>query len=235
MAPARGYNCFIFEGPGQGGMLYEHRRAMRPDYEVPFAAAFDWLLARDGVDPAAVALIGRSFGGYLGPRAAAFEPRIAALVADPGQYDFASRMRLMFQGEDPASGDQFQKLLDADPEVDERLQRLLAGARNTEWYGARMATLGTTTVGEFMRRQLDFTLEGVVAGIRCPTLLTEGEGDFAGQSHVLYDHLQTKKELKTFSEAEGAGGHCEGLGATLFEGYVFDWLDEVLGTAAPRD
>ena len=34
-------------------------------------------------------------------------------------------------------------------------------------------------------------------------------------------------------EAEGAGGHCEGLGATLWEDAVFDWLDRTLpGRAA---
>ena len=49
---------------------------------MPFAAAFDWLSAQDGVDPGAVAIIGRFLGGYLGPRAAAIEPRIAALAAD---------------------------------------------------------------------------------------------------------------------------------------------------------
>jgi len=40
---------------------------------VPFAAAFDWLSAQDGVDPGAVAIIGRSFGG-LDPRAMADSP-----------------------------------------------------------------------------------------------------------------------------------------------------------------
>ena len=39
-------------------------------------------------------------------------------------------------------------------------------------------------------------------------------------------------EIVHGAQAEGAGGHCEGLGATLFEGYAFDWLDDVLG--APR-
>jgi hypothetical protein len=51
MALPRGYNFFVFEGPGQGGMLFEHRRAFRPDFEVSFGAAFEWLLAQDGVDP----------------------------------------------------------------------------------------------------------------------------------------------------------------------------------------
>lgn len=235
MALARGYNFFVFEGPGQGGMLFEHRRAFRPDFEVPFAAAFEWLLAQGGVDPNAVAVIGRSFAGYLGPRAAAFEPRLAALVADPGQYDFASRVGIMAKGLSAASPDDFlAKLTARDPDLDAELQALLDGSRNVEWYGSRMAAMGATSVGDFIRKQLTFTLEGVAADIRCPTLLTEGEGDFASQSQLLYDHLRCEKHLKRFTEAEGGGGHCEGFGATLFEGYVFDWLDEVLARQVPE-
>ncbi|WP_431235292.1 alpha/beta hydrolase family protein [Mycolicibacterium psychrotolerans] len=226
MALARGYNFFVFEGPGQGGMLYEHRVAMRPDFEVPFAAAFNWLIDQPGVDPDRVAIIGRSFGGYLGPRAAAFEPRIAALVADPGQFDFASRIAKMV-----GTTEHLQKIIDADPDVDAQLEALYNGPRNTEWYGSRMATLGAATVGDWIRRQLTYELGDCVGSIACPTLITEGEGDFAAQGETLYNHLQPaiRKELKRFSEAEGAGGHCEGLGATLFEGYAFDWLDDVLG------
>jgi dienelactone hydrolase len=229
MALARGYNFFVFEGPGQGGMLFEHRRAFRPDFEVPFGAAFEWLLAQAGVDPDAVAVIGRSFGGYLGPRAAAFEPRVAALVADPGQYDFASRVGVMAKGLSAANPDDFLvKLMSADPDLDAELQSLLAGSHNLEWYGSRMAAMGATGVGDFIRTQLTFSLEGIATDIGCPTLLTEGEGDFASQSQLLYDHLRCEKVLKQFTEAEGAGGHCEGFGATLFEGYVFDWLDEIV-------
>jgi hypothetical protein len=229
MALPRGYNFFVFEGPGQGGTLFEHRRPFRPDFEVPFGAAFGWLLAQDGVDPDAVAVIGRSFGGYLGPRAAAFEPRIAALVADPGQYDFASRVGVMTKGLGSGSPEDFlARLTAADPDLDAQLQGALDGPRNLEWYGSRMAAMGATRVGDFIRKQLTFSLEGIAADIRCPTLVTEGEGDFASQSGLLYDHLRCEKVLKQFTEVQGAGGHCEGLGATLFEEYVFDWLDEVL-------
>ena len=236
MALARGYNFFVFEGPGQGGMLYEYGYPMRADYEVPFTAAFEWLLAQDGVDPAAVAIVGRSFGGYLGPRAAAFEPRIAALIADPGQYDFASRMgSLLGSGE---SDELLRKVLDADPAADAQLQSLLDSPRRVEWFGARMATLGATTVGEFVRRQVTCSLDGLADRIRCPILITEGEGDFASQSQLLYDNLagSSEKEPKKFGGAEGAGGPCEGLGATLFEGYAVDWRDEVIprGRRLPR-
>ena len=39
------------------------------------------------VDPDKIVLVGRSFGGYLAPRGAAGEPRLAAMIAYPGQYD----------------------------------------------------------------------------------------------------------------------------------------------------
>lgn len=232
MALPRGYNFFVFEGPGQGGTLYEHRRTFQPDYEVPFAAAFDWLLEQDGVHPHAVIVMGRSFGGYLGPRAAAFESRVAALVADPGQYDFASRIGGFAKTLGHDDPDAFlARLLAKDADLDAELQGALAGPRDVEWYGSRMAAMGATTVGDFLRKQLEFTLDGIAADIRCPTLLTEGEGDFAAQGELLFEKLKCERRLTTFSEAEGAGGHCEGLGSTLFEGYAFDWLDRILGRA----
>ena len=78
---------------------------------------------------------------------------------------------------------------------------------------------GAATVGDFIRRQLTFDLGDCVGAISCPTLITEGEGTPAAQGDVLYDRLPSgiRKAIKRFSEAEGAGGHCEGLGATLFE------------------
>ncbi|MDX1891790.1 alpha/beta hydrolase family protein [Mycolicibacterium sp. 050158] len=232
MALPRGYNFFVFEGPGQGGTLYEHRRPFRPDFEEPFAGAFEWLLEQDGVHPHAVIVMGRSFGGYLGPRAAAFESRVAALVADPGQYDFASRIGNFAKTLGYDDPDAFlSRLLAVDADLDAELQKVLSGPRNVEWYGARMAAMGTTTVGDLLRKQLSFTLEGVAADIRCPTLLTEGEGDFAAQGELLFEQLTCERRLTTFSEAEGGGGHCEGLGSTLFEGYAFDWIDRILGRA----
>ena len=47
----------------------------------------DFALKQKGVDPKKIALMGVSMGGYLAPRAAAFEPRLAACIANDGVFD----------------------------------------------------------------------------------------------------------------------------------------------------
>jgi pimeloyl-ACP methyl ester carboxylesterase len=180
-------------------------------------------LAQKGVSPDGLVLIGRSFAGYLAPRAAAAEPRLAALVCDPGQVEFVSRIVPSL-----CTADDWQRILAADLEVDQALQRQLDDPRQRELYGARMATFGAKTFGEFLRMQARYTVEAKASLIRCPTLVTEGEGDFASQSQKLFDLLTCEKRFHQFADDEGAGGHCCGLGATLWEGVTFDWLDEVL-------
>ena len=80
----RGYHALIFEGPGQGSMLFERQIPFRPDWENVITPVVDYLRSRPDVDPARIALTGWSLGGELAIRAAAFEHRLAAVVADPG-------------------------------------------------------------------------------------------------------------------------------------------------------
>jgi 2,6-dihydroxypseudooxynicotine hydrolase len=61
---------------------------IRHDYEVAVSAAIDSLGGRDDVDTSSVGLIGASLGGYYACRSAAFEPRVAAAVANCGPYDW---------------------------------------------------------------------------------------------------------------------------------------------------
>lgn len=215
----RGWNACLYEGPGQGAVLYQQRLALRPDWEVVQQPLLDWLVGQKGVDAGRIAVVGRSFAGYLAARGAAGDARVRALVLDPGQYDFLSRMV-------PGKFDQatWDRVEAGDADIEHDLQGLLGDPHGREWFGARMATLGATTVAEFMRRQVTCTLEGVVDQITCPVLLTEGEGDFAAQTDLLAQHLPTAPDIRRFTIAEGAGGHCEGMGATLWELEAMDWL-----------
>ena len=91
-AVARGYHVLLYDGPGQGRNLIRDGMPIRPDWETVASRVIDGVLDRPEVDAGRVVLAGWSFGGYLAPRAAAFEPRLAALVADPGQWDLRETM-----------------------------------------------------------------------------------------------------------------------------------------------
>jgi 2,6-dihydroxypseudooxynicotine hydrolase len=77
------------DGPGQGESGFE--LSIRPDYEVAVAAMLDAVGDRDDVDVRRVGAVGVSLGGYYAPRAAAFEPRIHAIAAISGPYEFGAR------------------------------------------------------------------------------------------------------------------------------------------------
>lgn len=81
---ARGMATFAFDGPGQGEAEYDH--PLRNDFEVPLAAAIDLLETRDDVDSHRLGIWGRSLGGHLVIRGAAFEPRVKACVSSSGSY-----------------------------------------------------------------------------------------------------------------------------------------------------
>jgi 2,6-dihydroxypseudooxynicotine hydrolase len=82
----RGLATFSLDGPGQGESGYDLRQ--RHDYEVPFGAALDALESRDDLDLARVGAAGVSLGGYHVVRAAAFEPRIKAILSNCGPWNF---------------------------------------------------------------------------------------------------------------------------------------------------
>ena len=80
----RGYNALIFEGPGQGSLLFERRICFTPDWAGVITPIVDYLVGRGDVDAKRIALTGWSMGGNLVIRAASREHRIAAIVSDPG-------------------------------------------------------------------------------------------------------------------------------------------------------
>jgi 2,6-dihydroxypseudooxynicotine hydrolase len=86
---ARGMATLSMDGPGQGESGFE--LSIRPDYEVAVAAMLDGLGDRDDVDLHRVGAVGVSLGGYYAPRAAAFEPRLKAIAAISGPYEFGAQ------------------------------------------------------------------------------------------------------------------------------------------------
>jgi 2,6-dihydroxypseudooxynicotine hydrolase len=84
----RGMATFALDGPGQGEAVYA--LPLRHDYEVAVTATLDTLADRGDLDLERVGAVGQSMGGYFAPRAAAFEPRIRAVAAISGPFNFGA-------------------------------------------------------------------------------------------------------------------------------------------------
>ncbi len=78
----QGYETYFFEGPGQGEVLMRCGIQMTPEWEHCTSAVLDHFGLED------VTLIGISLGGYLAPRAAAYDRRIQRVVMYDLIYDF---------------------------------------------------------------------------------------------------------------------------------------------------
>lgn len=82
-----GMALLTVDGPGQGATIRHNGIRTRYDFEVPVRAMIDYLVSRPEVDPERIAVIGRSFAGYLSCRALAFEHRPKALVVFGAFYE----------------------------------------------------------------------------------------------------------------------------------------------------
>jgi pimeloyl-ACP methyl ester carboxylesterase len=232
-ATRRGYHCVLFDGPGQGRNLILDGLSIRPDWENVVRPVIDYVLTRPEVDPERIVLAGWSFGGFLAPRAAAFEKRIAALIADPGQWDQRAGLRAL-----PVSAEALDDLAHADPALFAPVEQMLRSPQADPLLRWRIVQRlfwvhGVTSLYDLAKEITRFEISSVVRNIHCPTLLTMAEGDpIAKGSVTLYEALRCPKTLVEFSLAEGSGGHCEALARALYHQRVFDWLDETLVSPA---
>lgn len=205
----RGINTLAIDGPGQGEALRLRDIPSRYDYEVPGAAAFDYVAARADVDAKRVGVMAFSLGGYYTPRMAAFEKRYAAAVAWGAHWDYhaiwVKRRKHMEEGGTNTSSSLFQ----------------------LPW------VMGTPDMDSAMEKIKKFTLEGVADKIECPILIVHGEHDTIVPVEVAYKLNEAitrsrNKTFKVFTIADGGSEHCHGDNRIVGANYVADWVADNL-------
>lgn len=229
----RGWHALIYEGPGQGAMLFERKIPFLPDWEKVITPIVDFLYDRADVDRSRIALTGWSFGGALVTRAAAFEHRLAAVCADPGYVSdwdaFPASLRDLFRkgaSRQEVNGIWQHAIV---PHLTARNRFTLA--KRSEIFGGQYleaARQGRVfdDLWDFAHTVMRYQVADVAARVKIPMLVTQYEHDqfFPGQGRKLYDLLTGPKTLVTFTAAEGASLHDAPLAPQRRNQVVFDWL-----------
>jgi hypothetical protein len=230
-AAKRGWNCLVFEGPGQWSALQLNPElVMTVEYEKPFKAVVDYLLQREDVDHDKIALYGLSLSSLLGARVAANEKRICACVLNggpivdinqaweavrppwvkktiPGFWDFLFGLLMKFNA-------QFAGLVN-----------------HFEW------SFGVSTLRGVLDAFRPFNIKDCASLIECPTLILEGEAEYAQTDRkTILLALRFISDLKcpvTIHEfgiiTDGwAASHCQIGGTETSNNVIFDWLDKVV-------
>jgi alpha-beta hydrolase superfamily lysophospholipase len=219
----RGYSCLIFDGPGQGGALRNQRFHFRPDWETPVKAVIDFAEKLPDASLDRLALLGYSFGGYLAPRAAAYDHRIKLCVANGGVWDMFDVIAQRFPKD-------LLGLMDSDPALfDKYFIEGVSTNLGSKWglYNG-LYTFGASTPSEWMKMLRSYNLREAAPLIEAETLVIDTEDDtmMPNQAKPLFDAIKAPKTFMEFSKAEGAQLHCQ-VGAQLRSAQrICDWLDE---------
>jgi hypothetical protein len=226
-ALARGWNVFVYDGPGQQSMLFERGVPFRYDWEAVLTPVIDTLAGRPDVDAAALAGYGISQGGYWITRAVAFERRMVAAVADPGVVDVSAGWTVHL----PKA---LLDLLDSGQKdaFNAAIAQAQAGsdAKAARTFAFRARPYGLTDPFDLFTEVRRYQVRDVAGRVTTPLLITDPDNEqfFPGQPRQLYDLLPGEKQIIEFTQAHGANYHCQPTGRQLTHTQMLDFLADHL-------
>ncbi len=160
-------------------------------------------------------------GGYFAPRAAAYEKRITAVIANSLAPDLKSVFMTGF-GFDPNAPypDDIEDKID----LSEPMKKLMVTTL-CQRLGVTAGSLPALfdEVGRY-------NLAGLEGKITCPLLSVAGEGEgplMVGLGHDFYEKLTCLKTERLVRLIDGGEAHCQMNNPSLKHQIEFDWLDDV--------
>ena len=204
----RGYAVLLYEGPGQGEALRRHGLTFTHEWERPTSAVIDAFLAAHAT-PSAIVLVGMSMGGYLAPRAAAFDSRIDGVVAFDTAFDMTEMAaHILAAASNPTTA---------------ALPDIVWAYDNARW------TLGTGDIASTKQAFEGFTLAPVADRIRQDVLILAGVADHFIPTHQTGDFEKAlvnarSVTTRTFDRVSGGAEHCQAGALSLVYAELFDWL-----------
>ncbi|WP_089102845.1 alpha/beta hydrolase [Streptomyces hyaluromycini] len=201
----RGIACLVIDTPGTGEPLRLRGVPSRPDYEVPTSAIVDYLVTRPDVDPERIGLLGISLGGYYAPRGASFEPRVKAVAAWGGVWDYGAVWQRRWETASKNTSVPFWQL---------------------PW------VMGTETMEQALERVREFRLADAIPRLTQPLLIVHGADD---KAIPLSDGQQafeaagsSDKQLIVLDGVNGGAEHCNTDDPDPARQAIADWFADRL-------
>ncbi|KAG4088301.1 alpha/beta-hydrolase [Neocallimastix lanati (nom. inval.)] len=222
----KGFDVYLFEGPGQGGVLREQNLKFDSAWEKPVTAIIDHFKLED------VTIIGASLGGYLAPRAAAFEKRITKVVAWSIFPDFFD----ILLADDPVW---LRVVMDFMYKVglagifNILYKKMMEQSELIKWnlMHGMYAYNAPDPVG-YVKKIREFTLKGIGDKINQDMLIIGGKDDHMIMTHLIHEEIDLLPNVRSlafqlYSNQDDAGSHCNIGNMKLILDTMISWIQQM--------
>ena len=217
-----GFDILMVDLPGQGGTPLQGLFADW-DVEKPIQRILDYTFDHFPIDENRFSIYGLSAGGYSVTKAATFDDRIKACIANA---PFANVWRF------------YEKLVPSIfwdlPQSMQRgiINRLLTSSSIRKiQFEKQLWKSGSEDILASLKKLRESNFEDRLQLIKCPMLCLVGESDdktMLDQCMRVYKAVSGPKTLRVFTVEEGADAHCQINNVALAQRVVFDWLERSL-------
>ncbi|HOO64826.1 MAG TPA: hypothetical protein PK364_13060 [Synergistaceae bacterium] len=166
-------------------------------------------------------------GGYLAPRAAAFEHRLAWVAVDSGVFSVFDGLMTKFPPEvkETLGNDMAKAAINALVREEMELHPELR-----QFMNQMLWTFQKESPFQLFRTLQLYTVKEVLQEITCPVLVANSIHDqVAGsyeQGKIFFHALEAPKTYLEFSDAEGAQFHCQNGAPSISSERILNWIDE---------
>ncbi|EMS72536.1 alpha/beta hydrolase [Ruminiclostridium cellobioparum] len=222
-----GYDVYLFEGPGQGGVMRKQGKHFIYQWERPVKAILDFFKLDE------VTIIGASLGGMLAPRAAALEKRIHRVIA---WSVFTNFMDILISTQ-PMGTRKILKIL-----FKLRMKSVInfvfnlkmkKGDELVKWglmHG--MYAYESRTPYEYLDKMNRYQIMDVASLIDQDMLIIGANRDHFIDYRIVGQEIDALKNVRSltvriFTDKENAGAHCNVGNAGLVFNTMINWIEAI--------
>jgi pimeloyl-ACP methyl ester carboxylesterase len=221
-----GFDVYLFEGPGQGGVVREQGKHFTYQWEKPVKAVLDTFQLED------ITIIGASLGGMLAPRAAAFDKRIQRVIGWSIFPNFLSAVLYAL----PKSVWVIMKWMiknNFSGIINSKMKKMMAEDQTVDWairHG--MYAYEANSPFEYLKKLNDFQMVNIGDRITQDMLIIGANQDHFIAKELYKEEIDALTNVRSltyrlFTEKECAEGHCNVGNPQLCFNTMVNWIEQM--------